>query len=284
METFKKIIKVIFGQATPMQLFLACLFGSILGFIPGFSSSPLISTILIFLILILNINLGLALIVFLVTKMISFVIEPISFHLGVSLLTSFLQPAFKTMINTPVLAYAGFEYYLVTGGISIGIIFGIILGFILVKSFKSTRNKMASVQENSQLYQRMVNKLWLKILTWIILGKAANKVDWITLKEKKLKHPFRVSGVVIVVLLIILLFVFKSTLQSRMVTNILKTQLEKANGATVDLHEVNLDLTNASLKIKGLAIANPNNLNQDRFYATELNMKLNIKALLTKRL
>lgn len=284
MQTFKKIMKTIFGNATPAQIFLACVFGSMLGFLPSFSHSPFMYTLLIFLILVLRINLGFAIIVYIVTKILSFIIEPISFHLGVGLLNGFTQPLFKSMVNTPVLAYGGFEYYLVTGGLTIGLIIGIILGIAIAWVFKSVRTKMAGVQEGSELYNKMVNKVWVKILTWVLLGKAANKVDWVKLRDKKFRQPFRILGVILVAIIIALLFVFQSVLQSKMVTNILKTQLEKANGATVDFDHVNINLAEAKLSLQGLAFANPDNLSEDRFYAKELTTQLNITELLTKRL
>ncbi len=284
MQTFKKIMKTIFGNATPAQIFLACVFGSMLGFLPSFSHSPFMYTLLIFLILILRINLGFAVIVYIVTKILSFIIEPLSFHLGVGLLNGFTQPLFKSMINTPVLAYGGFEYYLLTGGLTLGLIIGIILGIAIAWVFKSVRTKMANVQQGSELYNKMVNKLWMKILTWVLLGKAANKVDWVKLRDKKFRQPFRILGVILVAIIIALLFIFQSVLQSKMVTNILKTQLEKVNGATVDLDHVKVNLAEAKLSVQGIAFANPDNLKEDRFYAKELTTQLNITELLTKRL
>ena len=284
MEPLKKIIKIIFGRPTPMQLFLGCLLGSILGFVPGFSYAPLLIILSIFLIIILSVNIGFVVIISLITKMLSFGIEPISFHLGIFLLEGFTQPLFKFMINTPVLAYVGFDYYLVTGSFVIALIFGVASGFVMVKIFTSIRNKMSTLQSQSELYQKLVNKFWVKCATWILLGKSAHKVDWIELKEKKLKHPFRLTGVITVIILIGILLLSQRFLQSQMVANILKTQLTKINGATVDFKKLSVDLIDAKLDIQGLAIANPDNSYQDRFYAENLAAKINIKSLLKKRL
>ncbi|MCF6776200.1 TIGR03546 family protein [Thiotrichales bacterium 19X7-9] len=284
MKSFKKMLKIIFGQATPFQLFLGCLFGFILGFIPGFSYAPFLMVLFIFLILIFNVNIGFVIITYIISKILSFIIEGISFHLGVWLLDGAPQPLFKWMVNTPVLAYAGFDYYLVAGGFLVAIILGIIVGLIVVKLFTTVRNKMASVQTNSEMYQKIVNKFSVKLITWILMEKAAHKVDWVKLKEKRLKHPFRITGVILVIILIILFFVFQSFLQSQMVSNIIKNQLTKVNGATVDFKSLDINLTDAKLSITGLGFANPDDLDKDRFYAEDLTAKLNISHLLTKRL
>ena len=284
METFKKILKIIFGNATPVQLLLACLFASMLGFTPSFSHAPFIFLLLIFLILVLRVNLGFTIIVYIIAKILSYILEPLSFHLGVCLLNGFTQPIFISLINTPILAFSGFEYYLVTGGLAVGIIFGIISGITVAWIFQSVRKTMANIQTSSDKYQQLVNKFWIKLLTWILLGKAAHKVDWIKLRDKKFRQPFRITGVIIILIIIGLGVLFQQTLQSQMVKNILQTQLEKANGATVNIQALQLNLVDAKISIKGLALANPNQLNQDRFYAKNLTMKVNIKELLTKKL
>ena len=283
MRPLKKIIKIIFGRPTPMQLFLGCLLGSILGFVPGFSYAPLLVILSVFLIIVLSINIGFVIIVSLITKTLSFFLAPISFHLGVFLLESFTQPLFTFTINTPVLAYAGFDYYLVAGSFVIALIFGVASGFVVIKVFTSARNKMSALQSQSDLYQKVVNKFSVKCMTWLLLGKSAHTVDWVALKEKKLTHPFRISGVIAVILLIGILLLSQRFLQSQMVANILKTQLTKINGATVDFQKLSLDVVDAKLDIQGLAIANPNDLYQDRFYAETFAAKINIQSLLTKR-
>ncbi|WP_162902376.1 TIGR03546 family protein [Facilibium subflavum] len=284
MRFFKKIIATILGKATSGQLFLGCLFGVILGFIPGFSYSPLLSLLFIFLVLILNVNIGFVVIVFVISKILSFIIEPVSFYIGQLMIDGVMQPLIKWFVNTPVLAFAGFDYYLVTGAFVLSVILGIIFGIILVKLFAQFRQKMAKLQSDTVQYQKVVSKFWVKLFCWILFGKSVHKIDWNQLKDQRLKHPFRISGIIIVLIIIGLLFLFQAFLQTQMVRNILQTQLTKLNGATVDFKHVKIDFTDAQLSIEGLGVADPDNLTQDRFYAKELTAKLNIKALLTKRL
>lgn len=284
MRSFKKLLKIIFGQATPFQLFLGCLLGFILGFIPGFSYAPFLMMLAIFFVIIFNVNIGFVVITYIISKIISFLIEGISFYVGCWLLDGPLQFIFKWLINTPVFAYLGFDYYLVAGGFVIAVILGIIIGLIVVCLFKTVRNKMAVIQTNSEMYQKIVNKFSVKLISWVLMGKSAHKIDWVLLKNKKLKHPFRLSGVILVIVIIILLFVFHSFLQSKMVSNILQSQLSKINGATVDFKSLNINLKDAELSVKGLGFSNPQNLEMDRFFADNLNAKINISHLLTKRL
>ena len=53
MSFFRKIGKLLRGAATPFQIWLACLLGSLLGFVPGFTRAPalmlgLLGTLLLF--------------------------------------------------------------------------------------------------------------------------------------------------------------------------------------------------------------------------------------------
>lgn len=65
---------------------------------------------------------------------------------------------------------------------------------------------------------------------------------------------------------------------------IIKQQLTKANGATVDYQSLNLDLTNAKLEIIGLGAADPNDLSKDRFYAQSVSASIDISNLLTRQI
>ena len=92
MKFIKKLTAIITGQSNPMQLFLAALFGFLLGFMPGFQYSPFIYLVAVLLLLLLNVNLVVAAIIFAVAEILSFVLEALSYHLGTWLLDGFLQP------------------------------------------------------------------------------------------------------------------------------------------------------------------------------------------------
>ncbi|WP_151193275.1 TIGR03546 family protein [Cysteiniphilum sp. JM-1] len=284
MKFIKKLIAIITGQSNPMQLFLAALFGFVLGFMPGFQYAPLIYLVAVLLLLLFNVNLVVAAIIFAVAEILSFILEGLSYHLGTWLLDGFLQPLFKWMINAPILAYAGFDYYLVSGSFILAIIFGVIVGFVLARSAKNIKVKMAALQTEKEAYNRIINKRSIKVISWAVFGKSAHKIDWTKLRDKKLKHPFRWWGVIVTVVIIVLLFVMSSFLQSQVVKNILVTQLTKVNGATVDIGQLDIDALEGKIVIKDLAFANPEDLYQNSFFAKELKAEVNVSALLAKRL
>ena len=281
---FNKLMSIIFSKTTPFQLMLVSVFGFVFGFLPGFSYSPLLFVLVLFLVLILRVNIGVFILISLIAKIISYPLEFISFGLGKFLLGGFLQPIFKAAVNTPVLAYAGFDYYLVAGAFVLSVILGLLFGYYIAKTYKNIISKMAGIQEGSELYNKITSKLSVKILTKVIFGKNIAKIDWQKVQALKFRQPFRIWGVIVVAIVIALAFMFPKVIQTATVSNIIQNQLSKANGATVDYQSINIDLASAKLSIAGLAATNPQDLKKDRFYAKDVSAKISITDLLTKNI
>jgi len=280
----RKFGNILLGDATSAQLFLSALLGIIIGFTPSFLHAPLLMCVAILLVLILRVNIAYVVILAALSKAISFLLIPITFWLGTILLDGFLQPLFKWMINAPVLAFAGFQYYMVTGGLLLGIILGIIVGYLIARFFKTLRHKMAALQGQSEKYQRYTQKWWLKLISWTLLGQSIHKVDWTTISNKKLKHPFRLSGVIVVIVFIILAVVFQTALQSRLFKQVLISQLEKVNGATVNLAKADINLAKGTVVVEGLAMTDPNHLDRNLFYAETVALNIDMAKLLSKKM
>ncbi|MFC4891774.1 TIGR03546 family protein [Pseudofrancisella aestuarii] len=283
-KIYNKLMSTIFSQTTPAQLLLVSILGFVFGFIPGFSYAPLLFILTIFLVLILRVNIGIFIIIALIAKALSFMIEGLSFGVGTFLIDGFAQPLFKKIVNTPVLAYAGFDYYLVTGAFVVSIILGVVVGLILAKIYKGFVSKMAKLQAENGLYTKITSKLSTKIASKILLGKNISKVDWQKMAKKRFLQPFRILGVTLVAIIVALIYMSPKLLETTLVSNIIKQQLSKANGATVDYKSINLDFSEAKLEIAGLGAANPSDLHEDRFYAESVSASLNMTGILTKHL
>lgn len=277
-------MSIIFSSSTPAQLLLVSIFGFVFGFIPGFGYSPFLYALVIFLVLILRVNVGLFVLIGVLAKIVSYPLEVVSFNVGRFLLDSFTQPIFKTAVNTPVLAYAGFEYYLVTGGLFVALVLGIIFGLLIGKSYKKFVSKMTNLQTGSEAYQKLTSKLTVKIASKIIFGKNISKVDWQQIQARKFRQPIRIWGAVVVIVLIVVVAFAPRILQTSLVSTIIKQQLTKANGATVDYNSMKLSFADAKLEISGLGAADPTDLNKDRFYANSISASVDVSGLLKKQI
>jgi len=123
------------------------------------------------------------------------------------------------------------------------------------------------------------------VKTWVFLGRRKTELSYRQMYEqRKLGLPLRIPGVIVVAVVCAGLWALQSFLCGATLKNALRNGLEQANGATVDLDELTLDLAGGRVTIGGLAMADPNDLQKDLFRADRLEMSLGTTALLRRRL
>ncbi|HAI11494.1 MAG TPA: hypothetical protein DCM28_07300 [Phycisphaerales bacterium] len=277
----RKIGKILRGNSTPAQLMLATCFGSLLGFMPGTQAVGMV-VLLLLLLCIFNANIWITGLAGLFAKAISIPLMPITFATGRFLLDGPTSGLFTKLINAPVTALLGLEYYVVTGGLLLGLIIGLVTGFLLVRGVKGYRQKMAALEEGSQAYAKWSSKRSVKILTWLIMGSGPKKgYDELLNAKGKAIRWIGVAGAVLFVGLIMLIRMFFT---DQIVTNYLIASLEKANGATVDVANAQVDLTEGVMTLDKLAMADPNALDTDLLRAEKITINISASDLLRKRI
>lgn len=280
----RKIGKTLRGQAKPYQIIVAAILGGLIGFAPPMGNAPLYMVGVILLLAILNANFFIAAITGTLCKLLALLLMPVSFELGLVLVDGPLQPLFTTLINSPVTALMGFEYYVTAGGTVIGTIVGAGLGIAYIKLISNFRKKMASLEADSEKYATFAGKRSVRIVTWILFGGKA-KMSYADLAEqKKIGNPVRPLGIAFAALALVFLFVVQQFFSGPLITTILRGQLEEFYGATVDIESVEIDLASGLVTVKGLAMADPDNLEYDLIRASELTAKISTSDLLRKRM
>ncbi|MDQ8186311.1 hypothetical protein [Pelagicoccus sp. SDUM812002] len=237
----------------------------------------------ILLLLVLNANLFLAGIVLLLSKLVMLVAMPVIFAVGRLLLEGPTQGLFKTLINAPVTAYSGLDYYAVAGGQLVALILGFASAFFLKRSITNYRKKMMTLSEDSQRLKKYNEKTWIKVLKFLFLGKGRGKKSYEELLSVKMGNPVRIWGLAIVVFLGVVLGVGFSKLTAPLLTSLAKSNLETANGATVDLDSVDLRLQEGKLEVLGLAMADAQDLDTNIFSSNRIVADVNTSDLLRKR-
>jgi uncharacterized protein (TIGR03546 family) len=280
----RKIGAILRGKVTPVQITLACVLGAALGFMPGFAQAPGLYILLVLLVIVLNANLFLFALVVVAARLLSIVLMPIAFHLGRTLIDGPTAPLAESIINAPVLALCGFEYYAVTGGLVLALIGGGALGWMINRNTRSLHRKLASLEEGSELYSKLMNNSLTRLILFVLIGGGAKgKKSFTELVERGGGNPIRPIGVVfalVVAALIVVVFLFA---KGPIVTMALQQGLERANGATVDIQSADVDLKEGRLTVTGLAMADPNALDTDLFRAETLEADLSNLSLLQKR-
>lgn len=280
----RKIGKTLRGKSTPYQLACACVLSSLIGFTPGFAQAPGLVVALVLLLVVLNANLFIAAIVGSLAKLASMALAPVSFAIGRALLEGPTEGLFRAMVNAPVLAFFGFDYYLTPGAMVVGLLFGIGASVLVIGTIRSFRARMAKMEKDSERFRAFSSKRSVRFLTWLLFGKGHGKLTYEDLLQKKIGKPFRPLGVVFAALVVALLFVTRMFLTEPIVTAALQRGLERTNGATVDLTRADLNLSAGSLTIEGLAMADPEALESDLLRAARVEAQISGRDLLRKRL
>jgi len=290
----RKIGTVLRGKATPLQVMLAAVFGSMLGFVPGFFlpgdlgggflQAPGLILALLCAVLVLNANLGVFGLVTLVAKLTSFALLPVSYAIGRFLLEGPLEGLYRSLVNGSVTAWFGLEYYATAGGVLLGLGFGLTAGFLMNRTIAAIRTRMASVEESSGAYQKYASKWWVRLLSWLLLGKGKGKQSWKELAEqKKMGLPIRITGVIVVAVGVASFWVFQQWFSTPILTQNVRDGLEAVNGATVDVDRASLEFGTGMLTVRGLAITDSKKLDQDLLAADELTATIDTGELWKRR-
>jgi uncharacterized protein (TIGR03546 family) len=286
----RSIGKVLRGKATPLQLAMACVLGSAIGFLPGYADgaiflhAPGLVISLALAVIILNANLPLAALVGAGAKLLSLALMPVSFAVGRFLLDGPTQPLFAKAINAPVLAFFGFEYYATTGSLVMGVAFGLVMAVVVIALMRSFRSRMAKLEEGSEAFKKYASKLWVRVLTFVLIGGNKGKRTYAELNARKYGLPVRPLGIVFAGLVIGLGLIVNALARDEIVTAMLRRGLESANGATVDVGQARLDLRSGQLVVTGLAMADPEQLETDLFRAARVEADVSGRDLLRKRI
>jgi uncharacterized protein (TIGR03546 family) len=278
----RKLGKLLRGNATPFQIVAAATLGALLGFAPSLVQAPALYLILVALLLVTNANLGLALLVAGVAKLAALLVVPVSFEVGRFLLDGPTAGLFAALANAPVLAWCGLEYYAVSGGLVVGAVLGLVAGFAIAGLITAFRRKMLAASANPGKLAELASKPLSRFGIWLFFGAQAEGT-WEQKLAVRVGNPIRVWGAALIVLLLVGFWFGQKPLASSLARSGMQGGLERANGATVDLGGVELDLEQGRLSVNALALADPNALSRNLFQADVLEADIDQADFLRRR-
>lgn len=284
MFLLRKLGKTLRGSATPYQVVLAAMLGGLIGFAPPLLHGPLYLVLILVLLAVLNANLFVATATAGIAKVLSYVLLPVSFELGLLLIDGPTQPLFAWLVNTPVTALMGFDYYTTAGGVVVGGAVGLLLGLVVVRGLTVFRGQMAKLEENSEKYKSVTAKGWVRALSWVFFGKKAKQSYAELMEQRKVGNPVRPLGIVFALLLVAFVWIVQMFGSGPIVAWALQDGLERFTGATVDVTDAEVDLAAGKITVGGLAAADPNALGTDMLRAGRLTADISTSDLLRKRI
>lgn len=282
MLTIRKFLRTLIGTATPLQVLFACILGSLLGFLPVTNGGTVTAIGLLVLLLVLNANLFLAGLVATGTKLLSIATAPIAFELGRLLIDGPTRPLAGILANGPVTAWLGFDHYLSTGGMLLGLVVGIVLGLVISKLVVRLRQLLGGLEEGSDAFRAVMERRPVRWAAWILFG-GIPKGGFAAMAERR-GSPIRISGTVVAGVLLIVVIAAGWILSNGAARQILASSLTRANGATVDVEEVRISWWEGRAEVIGLAVSDRESLDRDLVRASRLAASLDLGAVLRKRL
>jgi len=260
MFTLKKIWKALNHAGKPWQISLAISLGMIIGLTPFVS---LHNVVIIIAVLLLNIHVGVFLLCVSAFSALGLIFDPLFAVVGASLLhAESLQLIFTQIYNNPVGNLSGFNNTIFMGSFVISLILFpfvyIMSSFLLVKY----RTVIATKIQNIPLL---------------------NKLEFFKNEEIKQIKTFRLVGVLVVIFIIALLFLFKIF----MFDNILKTSVEesisKSSEKVVSIDELNTSILNSSIELKNVFVSDTKD-SSDNIKIENIVFDIDISQLIFKRL
>ena len=279
----RRIGRLLRGKATPFHLYTATILGGLYAFYPGFAQAPLLGLLFPLLVILINANLFIFGLAMLVGQIFHWILMPVQFHLGVWLTEGPLSGLFAAIANAPVTAWMGLEYYVVSAGLLFGLLFGIALGWLVSSRLQKFRRKMGQLEQGSEKYNKLMSRRSVKIVGWLLFGGTKAKADWNKLTEKRIGNPLRPLGLILVAAVLTIVIVIGLVFDSAILTAAARDQLTRINGATVDVGEVDFAPFRGHLNIASLAMADPEDLQHNRFSSGEIEVSFSVQDLLRRR-
>ena len=275
------IRRLLKGGLSPAHVWSTVILGFLLGMIPDYAASAGLVTLLIFCSLLIRVNAGLFALSLIVSKTFLLLSLPWLFDLGQTALHGSMGGGLLTLSQLPVLAWFGFERYLTVGALFVGVPLSLVVALVVNSSIQKMRQAGASLDSNPK-FDAFAQSLIGRVSLNLMLGKSAkdglgsalsNPVPLLRWKE----------GIVAALLIAIVATGVWQWAKSDLKSAVMPV-LEGANGATVDVDGLSLNLWTGTLDVTGLALADPSDLSANSFATAELRISVSGLALLSKRI
>ena len=269
------------GGLLPAHVWSSVLLGFLLGMIPDYGASAGLVAILLLCSALIRVNAGLFALSLILSKTILLLSLPWLFDLGQAALHGSLGTVFLNLSQLPVLAWFGFERYAMVGALVAGVPLALLAALVINAGVQKMRLASADLQVNRK-FDAFVQSLIGRITLSLLLGKSAREGLGSALSQPV--PLFRWKAGLIATSLVALLAVGAWQWAKSGLKDVLLPVIERANGATVDVGRLSLNLWTGTIDVTDLEVADPSDLSVNLFSATDLRISISSVSLLSKRL
>ena len=269
------------GGLSPAHVWSSVVLGFLLGMIPDYGASAGLVAILLLCSALIRVNAGLFALSLILSKTILLLSLPWLFDLGQTALHGSLGTVFLNLSQLPVLAWFGFERYAMVGALVAGVPLALLAALVINAGVQKMRLASADLQVNRK-FDAFVQSLIGRITLSLLLGKSAREGLGSALSQPV--PLFRWKAGLIATSLVALLAVGAWQWAKSGLKDVLLPVIERANGATVDVGRLSLNLWTGTIDVTDLEVADPSDLSVNLFSATDLRVSISSVSLLSKRL
>ena len=269
------------GGLSPAHVWSSVVLGFLLGMIPDYGASAGLVAILLLCSALVRVNAGLFALSLILSKTILLLSLPWLFDLGQAALHGSLGTVFLSLSQLPVLAWFGFERYAMVGALVAGVPLALLAALVINAGVQKMRLASADLQVNRK-FDAFVQSLIGRITLSLLLGKSAREGLGSALSQPV--PLFRWKAGLIATSLVALLAVGAWQWAKSGLKDVLLPVIERANGATVDVGRLSLNLWTGTIDVTDLEVADPSDLSVNLFSATDLRISISSVSLLSKRL
>jgi uncharacterized protein (TIGR03546 family) len=285
MLTLLKLVRNLFKQLksdlTPTQIAVGVFFGALAGLTPFGAHLVLLFT----LALLVNCSMAACLLVFGALKPLGLALGGASFSTGVSLLENG-DGAFASLIrsfcNAPILAYLGFDRYVVAGGYALALPIALVVAAVFGLVVAGYRKKLAPKLSDATWFQNSMKNPLFRFFRWLIAGKDKE------LQEPKkrfiLLRPFRAYMVGFIPLLYVGLTVGGGLYAQTAINGIAAQGISKALGVQCTFGKIEYSFFGQRLAFENFQLPDPSNTKEDMVRVGGFEADLGFVSLLSKRL
>jgi uncharacterized protein (TIGR03546 family) len=285
MLTLLKLVRNFFKQLksdlTPTQIAVGVFFGALAGLTPLGPHLVLLFT----LALLVNCSMAACLLVFGALKPIGLALGGASFNTGVSLLENG-DGAYASLIrglcNAPILAYLGFDRYVVAGGYALALPIALVFAAIFGLVVSAYRKKLAPKLADANWFQNSMKNPLFRFFRWLIAGKDKEIQE--PKKRFILLRPFRAYMVVFIPLLYVGLTVGGGLYAQAAINGIAAQGLSKALGVQCTFGKIQYSFFGQRLAFENFQLPDPSNTKEDMVRVGGFEADLGFVSLLSKRL
>ena len=272
-----KFIAIFRGEVSPVLILLSVALGFWFGVTPGWYG---IHVALLVFALILNVHVGIFLMSAAIGKAFCYAAAPVLFYVG-RWTQELLTPLLDFLAVLPVIGMTDFARYSVAGSSLVGPLLGLAGGLLLARSVSVFRHAWLTLEQNSDAFRKWHSNRWVRLLDRLLIGKRTQDVQAALKRRPKI---IRLAGLGVAAVLVIASAVGLHFIRGERLTALAADALTKANGAEVNLAQLDLAVLSGRVSAKDIQFTDPANPANNRVAVGELTADASLWNLLHGKL